>query len=1487
MKKILFIICCVLPISIFAQQVSQSEAEIVAHNFFVENYLFTKGSKPVGVKFKTQQELHKNNQSKTLYIFNNENNKGFVIIAGNKAAHPVLAYSLKENFNEKTTPPAVNEWLDVYRNQIKLLHQSHSTSDLKTKAVWEKYSDPLFAEKLALKGAKSSTKNVAPLLTTTWNQGAYYNALCPETASGGSGGHVWAGCVATAQAQIMKYYNYPDQGVGEYSYTHSVYGVQSANFGATTYDWSNMPSSLSSHNTDIATLLYHCGVAVNMNYGPSGSGASGGAPKNSLINYFKYSGNTLYTHKYAYTEEDWKNLLKREIDEGRPLYYVGNGTGGHAFNCDGYQDDDYFHFNWGWGGSYNGYFYLNDLTPGGNDFSNSQAALVGAVPKTMETDLDSTSAVVISCGSAYNGTTTDGENIVNVYNGSAWQSTGKEKVHKITTSYPGRISASITNTQGKNLDVFILQYANRNSTLAAGDSIAFADDTEAGTYYILVDGRYGAEGNYTLVVNCPDNQADLIVEDAKVRPMYVVAGAQMKVDAVIRNIGNSSAPESVLNFYVSDDEILSSEDTLVGNESVEALNQQSTSNISTMLNLPLSVGGGMKFIILKVDANNDVTETNELLNTTFTSFEVPNAGVMNCSSAVGLQNGVWYHGNTSTNGSANISDYSWFFGLENKEVIHEFTPSFSGMAKLTFTEVLDGNLNLILLSGCNENACINSFALYHEMSDTLQQEFYVIAGITYYLVADGTNQYGNAEGAYSLKIDFPDECPSPVISSSSTDKCIGDGNAYLYTNWEYSNYQWLKNGLEINGESNNSFSTNENGVYSVKVTENGCTGESESVQVTYSEKPTTSDITALSNTEFCKGSSVTLELSTGTGYTYQWTHNNKEIFGANALTYNATESGTYKAKVTNQSCTIQTNGIEVVAKHSAYEPGQPLSITTDSLITNWQFDSWGTDESGYGNNAGINGASQCKDRDDNYSAFRFSGIESYIYSSKQFQSPDTFTIAVWFKTSTSGPILGFDSERMNNSSTDFGRCFYIDDNGKLCFGIDNGAKNVLVSTLACNDGSWHLAAASLSPEGMKLYLDGQFEDGIASVTNGKAISGYWKVAHGHLELWPACSNLYFAGSIDDIRIYKRALSNDEIEVLYQQQVINVVLEDEAICAASGSTNIVIENSEPGIAYLLVDDDSGMPIGSSTDGTAGTIHLPTGILNTTTNIKILAENLATSCINEFDSVYSVTVGEDITPEVHISSNANLKNFCKGDTISFSQSTFYGGSSPTYNWLVNGYDIGSNESHLSINSLDNQDIVSLEVISSAECANPEKVTSNEITVNINDLPVVDIGPDKSIGTDETLTLDAGEGFESYLWSTDETTQQILIDGILGVGEYEYSVLVTDVNDCSNSDTVLIEIKSVLSADFKGKDLLFKAWPNPIKDFLHFEYAKSLSEKFELEIYNNSGQQLHHKTYYTESKIIKDKIYMGQYQNGIYFLVIKSKETGKKVIKLLVEK
>ncbi len=224
------------------------------------------------------------------------------------------------------------------------------------------------------------------MLNTTWDQGNYYNAMCPADA-GGPGGHCYAGCVATAVGQLMFYHRWPNQGTGEYSYTHPVYGEQYANFGETTYNWNGMETYLNRPNNHIALLLNHLGVSFDMDYGPDGSGMWNHSAANSMRNFFKYGPQTQYIFRDT-TTMNWDSILIANLDARKPLYYAGwEGVGslnGHAFVCDGYAPDNFYHFNWGWSSSYDGYFLLSALTPGGNNFNFAQEVIKDIYPDTLQ-----------------------------------------------------------------------------------------------------------------------------------------------------------------------------------------------------------------------------------------------------------------------------------------------------------------------------------------------------------------------------------------------------------------------------------------------------------------------------------------------------------------------------------------------------------------------------------------------------------------------------------------------------------------------------------------------------------------------------------------------------------------------------------------------------------------------------------------------------------------------------------------------------------------------------------------------------------------------------------------------------------------------------------------------------------------------------------------------------------------------------------------------
>ena len=305
-----------------------------------------------------------------VYIFSSDN--GFVIVSADDRAFPVIAYSDKNPFKVKDMSENVYSWLKSVDKGIQNIADSKGVASEAVKAEWKSFA----------KGNKTAEKyrsTVAPLITTTWGQDYPYNNSCPMV----NEDRTVVGCVATAMAQIMNYWEWPHRGEGSRSYQlPRPIGKVSANFGETVYDWDNMKDEFWIYYPDeeswsygdwseaeidaVATLMFHCGVSVAMDYGVDESGAYSEDVAPALKEYFDYDPNLQLVYKSNYTDTEWKDLLKSELNAGRPVYYAGNTASltGHAFVCDGYDANGYFHFNWGWDGSCDGYYLIGDLEPG-------------------------------------------------------------------------------------------------------------------------------------------------------------------------------------------------------------------------------------------------------------------------------------------------------------------------------------------------------------------------------------------------------------------------------------------------------------------------------------------------------------------------------------------------------------------------------------------------------------------------------------------------------------------------------------------------------------------------------------------------------------------------------------------------------------------------------------------------------------------------------------------------------------------------------------------------------------------------------------------------------------------------------------------------------------------------------------------------------------------------------------------------------------------
>lgn len=309
------------------------------------------------------------------YVFNVDN--GFVIVSADTRVEPVLGYSLEGAFDVQNAPDNMMFLLNSYTSEIKAILESAVDDNVTSKKWGNLLSDNNNAR-------KTGTVVVGPLISSTWAQTEFYNQYCPADENG-PGGHAYTGCGAVVMGQVMRYWQYPTQGIGSCSYVcnyFAEYGELSADFENTTYDYANMPRKLTAFCSDVekdavATLLYHCGVAARMKYGPDYSVINSNNLVGALTTYFGYPSTIVYYEKEYFTG-DWDATIKNELDSFAPLLYGGNGNfGGHVFICDGYRDDDFFHINWGWNGVYDGYFQLTEFNPGPYDFNASHAIIMG------------------------------------------------------------------------------------------------------------------------------------------------------------------------------------------------------------------------------------------------------------------------------------------------------------------------------------------------------------------------------------------------------------------------------------------------------------------------------------------------------------------------------------------------------------------------------------------------------------------------------------------------------------------------------------------------------------------------------------------------------------------------------------------------------------------------------------------------------------------------------------------------------------------------------------------------------------------------------------------------------------------------------------------------------------------------------------------------------------------------------------------------------
>ena len=507
-----------LATTVLAGDVSVDDARMVAQNWlthYVQTYRSWGGSTSPTI----QAEEPMTHQGQTVGYNFLIAPRGHIVVPFRNELPVVKLYSETTTLSmQAASEPAqwiqeelfkLDEALDAHADELAAIDFGETPNA----RLWKLFSNPAatFAQEYAATADTMDFLSLGPLLTTTWSQGDPYWLQTPLWYDGRK---TYTGCVATAAAQIMRFWRYPATGQGAKSYAWNngaAYITLSRDFSASSYDWTNMTATYGSASTTAqknaaAKLMGDVGVAFEMSYGPDGSGAYTLDGTTVFPTYFKYDSNSIQAvRRSSYASDSaWMKVFKTEAQAGRPAQFSirDPNAGGHSVVVDGYRDSpaEQIHINMGWGGAYDAWYVSSNIATGGYTWSdvNSQAAVIGIQPATTSPSV-CPSAVTLTAEAPYNGTTNDGSSIITTYNCTSWNESGPEKWHVITTASTATITATLTN-MSEDLDVFILNACNQNGCNVYGNSSVTYENAPAGAYYIVVDGYNGVSGTYTLTV---------------------------------------------------------------------------------------------------------------------------------------------------------------------------------------------------------------------------------------------------------------------------------------------------------------------------------------------------------------------------------------------------------------------------------------------------------------------------------------------------------------------------------------------------------------------------------------------------------------------------------------------------------------------------------------------------------------------------------------------------------------------------------------------------------------------------------------------------------------------------------------------------------------------------------------------------------------------------------------------------------------------------
>ncbi len=373
-----------LTVAAHAERIGQSAARSRAVAFLQERGRATVSP----ARLRSVAQYRQTKAEADYYVFNVGDAQGFVIVSGDDRTVPILGYADSGRWDEDALPDGLQYLIDGYLREMAALDEMTSLSAEDADAR---------SYRSARHAPAAARTPIAPLITTHWDQGAPYNALCPLI----NGTRSPVGCLATTMAQVMYYHRWP-AATRDTIPGYNTSRVKMSDLEPVTFEWSSMtptygavsatfPDDITAAQTAVAQLMLYCGVSIQMNYNASSSSAYNSDAATALMKYFDYDPTTVtLVQRCHYTYADWVSLIYAELALGRPVMLGGQASGGgHSFVCDGFDTDDYFHINWGWGGSSDGYFRLSVLQPweqgiGGSStldgFSFDQDAVVGIQP---------------------------------------------------------------------------------------------------------------------------------------------------------------------------------------------------------------------------------------------------------------------------------------------------------------------------------------------------------------------------------------------------------------------------------------------------------------------------------------------------------------------------------------------------------------------------------------------------------------------------------------------------------------------------------------------------------------------------------------------------------------------------------------------------------------------------------------------------------------------------------------------------------------------------------------------------------------------------------------------------------------------------------------------------------------------------------------------------------------------------------------------------